>query len=149
MQRHSLGVYIIATVEMLAGFLLTWGGIQMIRQIERVGHSRADDLLATSALMVAGVGILAAGVAALLIHVLGAGVIRIVHIAAIVAELWMVLAGAGMMWVGKRHGGDWAGVTILGGTVFVAIGGVLLLLSFFAFRYVERVKLRSLSPPNL
>jgi hypothetical protein len=140
MNRHLSGAYVLGTIELLLGGPMTFGAWQLGVQVYRHPNPRADDFLAASALALTGVAILVAASATLLHAFLPFGVVRGTHIAAATAEVWMVLAGVGIIMVGRGHGGDWAGFTILGGSVFAAAGILLLLFSFFGLRYLRRLR---------
>ncbi|MGA2630374.1 MAG: hypothetical protein ABSG54_09165 [Terriglobia bacterium] len=140
MNRHLSGAYVLGTIELLLGCPMAFGGWQLGVQVYRHPNPRADDFLAASALAFAGVAILVAASATLLHAFLPFGVVRGAHIAAATSEVWMVLAGVGIIMVGREHGGDWPGFTILGGSVFSAAGILLLLFSFFGLRYLRRLR---------
>ena len=140
MNRHLSGAYVLATIELLLGCPMAFGAWQLGVQVYRHPNPRADDFLAASALAFTGVAILVAASATLLHAFLPFGIVRGAHIAAAAAEVWMVLAGVGIILVGRGHGGDWAGFTILGGSVFAAAGILLLLFSVFGLRYLRRLR---------
>jgi hypothetical protein len=137
MKRGLVGLHIAAGLESVAGCLLSIGAYQLIGQTMRMGSTRADDLLASSALALGGPAVLAAGLA---------GVLRVsaraactMRRAALVAETWMVIAGVGMICVGERRGGDWASITVLGGMAFIAAGVLLLAITWVGSRFLRRV----------
>ncbi|MGH6628390.1 MAG: hypothetical protein ACREB3_01510, partial [Burkholderiales bacterium] len=140
MSRHFSGLYVWAAVELVTGGALSWGAWTLLPQVYRHANSRLDDWLAASALALAGPAIFAAGLATLFHRRLPDGLVRGAQIVAGIAEAWMILAGAGIVMVGRRRGGDWAGFTILGGTVFLAAGVLLLLVSLFGLRYLSRLR---------
>ena len=138
MTKHLAGAYAIGAAELLAGVPLVWAAWTLWPMVYRQSTSRVDDWLAAIAIAVAGPVLAAAGAAALLHSRLSYPVIRGTQIAAAVSEVGMILAGAGIYVVGRRRGGDWAGFTLLAGTVFVAVGALLLLLTLFGLRYLRR-----------
>jgi hypothetical protein len=139
MRRHFTGAYILATVDLLVGCPLAVGAWQLSWQIHRHHAPRLDDFLAASALALAGVAILAAA-ATMLQSRIPYGIIRGARIGAAIAEVWMILAGVGIILVGRARGGDWAGIAYLAGSAFVAVGTLLLLLSLFGLRYLRRLR---------
>jgi hypothetical protein len=140
MNRNLSGAYVLAMIELLLGGPMTFGAWQLGVQVYRHPNPRADDFLASSALAFVGVALLVAASSTLLHAFLPFGIVRGAHIAAATSEVWMVLAGVGIILVGRRHGGDWAGFTILAGAVFSAAGILLLLLSVFGIRYLRRLR---------
>ena len=140
MSRHLSGAYVLATIELLLGGPMAFGAWQLGVLVYRHPNPRADDFLAASALAFTGVAILVAASATLLHAFLPFGIVRGAQIAAATSEVWMVLAGAGIILVGRRHGGDWAGFTILAGTVFAVAGILLVLFSVFGLRYLRRLR---------
>ena len=140
MNRHLSGAYALGAIELLLGGPLAFGAWRLGVLVYRHPSPRADDFLAASALAFAGAALLVAASATLLHAYLPFGIVRGAHIAAATTEVWMVLAGVGIILVGRGHGGDWAGFTILGGSVFAAAGILLLLFSFFGLRYLRRLQ---------
>lgn len=137
MTKHLAGAYAIGAAELLAGVPLMWAAWTLWPMVYRQSSSRLDDWLAASAMSLGGVALTAAGAAALLHTHLPYRALRAAQIAAAASEVGMILAGAGIYMVGRRRGGDWAGITLLGGMAFVAVGVLLLLLTLFGLRYLR------------
>ena len=140
MNRHLPAAYALGAVDLLLGSPLAVGAWQLTGIILRGRRTQLDDILAASALAFAGAAMIVAGVTTLLHRHLPYAVIRIVRWAALASALWMILAGAGMILEGRARGGDWAGITILGGWISAAVGVLLFLLNYFGLRYLRRLR---------
>ena len=130
----------LGTMELLLGGPLGFGAWQLGVFVYRHPNSRPDDFLAASALAFTGVALLVAASATLLHAYLPFGIVRGAHLAAATSEVWMVLAGVGIIMVGRGHGGEWTAFAILSGSVFSTAGILLLLFSFFGLRYLRRLR---------
>lgn len=138
MKRYLIGQYAAATLEIVAGFFLTWGGIDLVRHVSLEWTPDAEDLLVATAFGPPGVSILLAGITAMLARKIPIGIVRDTRIAALSSEVWMILAGIGIYVHTKRVGGDWAGIGYLAATVFIVSGGLLLLVSWLGLRFLRR-----------
>jgi hypothetical protein len=101
MRRHFPGTYVLAAVDLLVGCPLAVAAWQLSWQIRRHPDPRLDDFLAASALALAGAAILAAAAATMLHSPIRYGIIRGARNAAAISEIWMILAGVGIILVGR------------------------------------------------
>jgi hypothetical protein len=140
MKRPSIGLYIAAALELVAGTLLSWGGISIIRVMARGGRPRTDDLIGAMGLAPSGIGLLLAGIFTILAIYLPRGIVRSARIVALASEVWLMLAGAAMYAYTRHEGGDWAGVGYLAAIVLLVIGALLLFVSWLGLRSLRRAE---------
>ena len=130
----------LAAVELLVGCPLMFGAWILWREVVHDPHVRFDDLLGLSAMAVGGVGVTMAGATTVFHRGLSYRFLRRARILAAARELCMIAAGAGIWGIAHRRGGDWAGLGVLGGMLFIAVGTLLLLLCLFGLRYIRRFR---------
>lgn len=142
MRRHFPGAYILAALELLTGVPLALATIGYAPLLFRgLGlPPNLDDYIALAGMALPGVGVTLAGAATMLHSRLGYTLLRRVRWVAIVSEVGMMLAGAGIWAVVHRRGGDWAGVGFLEAWLFLGVGTMLLLLSLLGLRYLRRLR---------
>ncbi len=137
--RPSIGLYIAAILELVAGFFLSWGELDLLRHVNLERFPKAEDLLVATAFGPPGLCMLLAGITALLATMIPIGIVRGTRIAALASEAWMVLAGVLEYAHTKRVGGDWAGIGYLAATVFILAGGLMFLISWLGLRSLRRL----------
>ena len=144
MRRHVPLVYVVATLELVAGILLASFDWKAGQGILHAPWFRLDDWLGFAGVAVPGIVLSVTGALTLFHSRLGYAGLRRARLAAAGSEIFMMTMGAAFWAYSSHQGGDWAGLGDLIGMLFIAVAAVLLLISLLGLRGLRRLRPESL-----